>query len=119
MVLDGQTVIWCRATAALPTPASLPAAEAKYGPHLVLLSGTNVAFKGGQLVDYTMTPDGASAPASVGVRVFMARDAKLVGVTLSGGWGNAVRVVADDGATSPPFPACPSYFNAGCTCQNN
>ena len=114
VVLDDHTTIWCRSTARLPSPGSLPAAEAKYGPHLVMLTGTNVGFKGGHVTDYTVNATGAAVPVTVGVRVFMARDAKLVGVTLRGGWGNAVRVVASDGATSPPFLPCPSYYNVGC-----
>ena len=91
----------------------LPAAEAKYGPHLVALLGNNTGLKGGQLLDYTSTST-STVPVTVGVRIFNARDAKVSGVTLRGGWGNAIRVVSTDGATSPPFGSCPSYYGTGC-----
>jgi hypothetical protein len=93
----------------------LTAAEAKYGPHLVALLGNNTGLKGGQLLDFTYSNSNSSfIPTTVGVRVLNARDAKVVGVTLRGKWGNAIRVVSSDGATSPPFEACPNYFTTGC-----
>ena len=91
----------------------LPAAEAKYGPHLVALLGNNTAVKGGQLLYYTSTSTSAP-PITVGIRVFNSRDAKVVGVALRGGWGNAIRVFSTSGATSPEFAPCPNYCGVGC-----
>ena len=91
----------------------LPVAEAKYGPHLVAMFGNNTGFRGGQLLDYTSTST-STVPVTVGIRIFNARDAKVAGVTLRGGWGNAIRVFSNDGATSPPFGSCPNYFTVGC-----
>eukprot|EP01052_Picozoa_sp_SAG31_P034499 SAG31_NODE_4041_length_3642_cov_2.683601_1_plen_1147_part_01 len=114
LVLDAQSVIWCNST--LPSPLYLPAAEAKYGPHLVALMGNNTGLKGGQLLDYTNhnTEPTATVPITIGIRIFHSRDAKVVGVTLKGGWGNAIRVFNNDGATSPSFVPCPNYFTVGC-----
>jgi hypothetical protein len=110
LVMDNSSVIYCDSH--LPLPLHLPSAEAKYGPHLVLLTGTNVGFKGGTLLQQGNTSAGAAD--TVGVRIFMARDAKLVGVNLTGSWGNHIRIFNGDGATSPTFPSCPSYFNTAC-----
>ena len=114
LVLDDRSVIWCNST--LPPPLYLPAAEAKYGPHLVALMGNNTGLKGGQLLDYTNqnTEPAAAIPVTIGIRIFQSRDAKVAGVTLKGGWGNAIRVFNSDGATSPPFAPCPDYFTVGC-----
>lgn len=114
LVLDDESVVWCNST--LPPPLYLPAAEAKYGPHLVALMGNNTGLKGGQLLDYTNqnTEPTAAVPVTIGIRIFQSRDAKVTGVTLKGGWGNAIRVFNSDGATSPAFAPCPDYFTAGC-----
>jgi hypothetical protein len=110
LVMDSTSQIYCNSE--LPPPLSLPASEAKYGPHLVMLTGGNVGIKGGMLSQ----PQNLSTTPSlnVGIRVFMASDAKVASVTLNGSWGQAIRVFNGDGATSPPFDKCPSYFTAGC-----
>ena len=114
LVLDDRSVIWCNST--LPPPLYLPAGEAKYGPHLVALMGNNTGLKGGQLLDYTNqnTEPAAPIPVTIGIRIFQSRDAKVTGVTLKGGWGNAIRVFNSDGATTPAFAPCPDYFTVGC-----
>jgi hypothetical protein len=113
LVMDDASSIFC--VSALPVPLFLPPAESKYGPHLVMLTGSNTGLKGGQILQPT---NSTALPATtVGVRIFMARDAKVVGVNLHGTWGNSIRVFNGDGATSPPFDSCPSYFTAGCQAE--
>ena len=112
LVMDAASEIFC--TTALPPPGNIPPSDAKYGPHLILLTGTNVGIRGGRVTQHTAPGSSQKPDNSVGIRLLDASDAKVSQVTLSGSWGQAIRVMGNDGATAPPFGSCPSYYTAGC-----